>query len=350
MISKVEKKHFRVLFLIFILGGLVSAGMAQRILPPIDSDSSMDSGMGGNNSIIGTVILPSGQRLGRRVRVRLFTATRGDITSMTDDNGKFSFRGLPRGDYTVVIDTEKEFEPTTQPVNIIQFTGAPGQTYNVNIRLSLKGTTDSKAGVIDVELAGVPQPAVDFYKKAVEFAKTGDHKAAIEQLLLAIDEYSKFMQAYSDLGVAYVQLKEYEKADEAFQAALKITPEAFKPLLGRGIVLTCLNKFKEAEQILQSALKLNKQSPVGHYYLAIAVSNQNRFDEGEKEFLTSLKLGGDSMREAHRYLAVIYSAKNDKKRELEELQAYLKLVPNAPDAEQLKALVKRLSTEIAKTQ
>src|SRR2546430_13144427 len=49
-------------------------------------------------SIVGNVYLPSGQRVDRPIRVRLFTSTRGDTTTMTSDNGAFSFRRLATGD------------------------------------------------------------------------------------------------------------------------------------------------------------------------------------------------------------------------------------------------------------
>jgi hypothetical protein len=54
----------------------------------------------------------------------------------TDEYGKFAFRGLVNGEYTIVIDKEKEFEPYHQTVDIRQFRGAPPQVYNLNIRLN----------------------------------------------------------------------------------------------------------------------------------------------------------------------------------------------------------------------
>src|ERR1041384_5106158 len=76
-------------------------------------------GTGGTNGIVGNVYFPSGQRVDRPIRVRLFTSTRGDTTTMTSDNGAFSFRRLATGSYTVVIDAEKEYEPVSQGVYII---------------------------------------------------------------------------------------------------------------------------------------------------------------------------------------------------------------------------------------
>ncbi|HEY5883953.1 MAG TPA: hypothetical protein VIT88_04660, partial [Pyrinomonadaceae bacterium] len=42
------------------------------------SDSESQTGLGGMNSIVGTVFAPSGRPLESRVRIRLATMTRGD--------------------------------------------------------------------------------------------------------------------------------------------------------------------------------------------------------------------------------------------------------------------------------
>lgn len=59
----------------------------------------------------------------------------------------------------------------------------------------------------------------------------------------------------------------------------------------------------------------------------------------------SEKLGGPEMKETHCYLAIIYSSKGDKKRQLAELETYLLLAPTAADAEQLRKLVAQLKAE-----
>jgi len=55
-----------------------------------------------------------------------------------------------------------------------------------------------------------------------------------------------------------------------------------------------------------------------------------------------LELGKEEMKEAHRILAIIYSSRGAKKQAAEELEAYLKLAPDAPDAEKLRATIRQL--------
>ncbi|MFZ2172313.1 MAG: tetratricopeptide repeat protein [Methylococcaceae bacterium] len=331
-----ERKVLRLLYVILFALCFVIPVSAQMIPP-----GAGDTGLGGVNTITGTV-LAAGQRFERHVTVRLQTMTKGDRVVMTDDYGNFAFRGLISGDYTIVIDKEKDFQPFSQVVSIIQPRGFPPQTYTLSIRLEFKGRTDAKPGVLNAEFANVPKPALVHFNNAVEQAKKNDYPGAIEQLKLAIKEYPSFMLAFNELGVQYLKLNQLENADEAFQGALKIAPDAFAALINRGIANVLMKRYGEAVPILRKALKKNDQSAVGHYFLGQALANLGLFEDAEKELLASLELGKEEMKEAHRVLAIIYTSRGAKKQAADELEAYLKLAPDAPDAEKLKDKIRQL--------
>jgi tetratricopeptide (TPR) repeat protein len=301
-----------------------------------------DTGLGGVNTIAGTILVLPAQRLERHVTVRLQTMTKGDRVVMTDDYGNFAFRGLESGDYTIVIDKEKDFLPFSQVVSIIQPRGFPPQVYNLSFRLTPKAGTTGKPGVINAELAKIPKPALDLYNKAIELAKNDDRPGAILQLQGAVAEYPEFMLAYNEMGVQYMRLNNLQKSDDALQKALKIDAKAFMPLMNRGIVLVMLKRYADAEPLLREVVKMKSDQPVGHYFLGQAVAYLGNFGEAEKELSTAIKLGGDDMKEAHRLLAIIYSARGDKKDAIVELETYLRLVPTTPDAEQLRNVILKL--------
>jgi Putative Zn-dependent protease, contains TPR repeats len=324
-----------VLFSLLVVVRVTAQGIPQGA-------ASTDTGFGGVNTISGTIVSSTGQRIARRVSVRLRTMTRGDRLSTTDENGNFVFRGLPSGDFVVVIDREQEFEPFSQNVSVIQPRGMPPQTYYLSIRLELKGRARAKPGVLNAEFANVPKSALVHYDKAIEQAKKGDHPGAVEELKLAIKEYPSFMLAFNELGVQYLKLNQLENADLAFQSALKITPDAFAALINRGIANFMMKRYGEAAPILRKALKKNDQSAVGHYFLGQALANLGLFEDAEKELLASLTLGKEEMKEAHRILAIIYTSRGARKQAADELEAYLKLAPDAPDAQKLKDKIRQL--------
>jgi len=311
--------------------------VSAQLIPP----ASSETGMGGQNSITGMILAPEGHRIERRITIRLQSMARGDRVTVSEDNGNFAFRGLPSGDYILVVDKEKDFEPFSQNVSVIQMRGFPAQTYTVTIRLVPKGSTDAKPGVIDSRIANVPKKARELFAKGMELANNRDYRGAIDQLNLAIAEYPKFMIAYNELGVQYLRLGELDKADAALQEALKLDAEAYEPVMNRGIVLFTMKKYADAEPVLRKALVVQENSPVAHYFLGQTIANLGKFDEAEKELKIAVETGGEQMKEAHRLLAIIYSSRGDKKRAAGELETYLKLAPNTPDAEQLRRVARQ---------
>lgn len=308
------------------------------------SPDSGDPGTGGSYIIQGTVFMPSGHRVDRPIRVRLSTPTRGTITTMTDDNGAFSFRRLASGSYSLVIDTEKEYETVNEQVNIGQGFRAANSTeaiIPVQIRLRLKGGTSSKPEVMNADLANVPKTAVQLYNQALDLGQAGKSKDAIEKLKQAITEYPNFMLAFNELGVEYLRLNELNKADEALRSALKIAPDSSAALMNHGIVLTHLGQFAPAVSELQQALKQKDQSANGHFYLGQALANLGRFSEAEEHLNRAVALGGDEMKDAHRFLGAIYLQRGERERGVTELETYLKLAPKAKDAEQVRQIVKQ---------
>ena len=306
-------------------------------------DSASQTNLGGNNSIIGTVFGPSGRPLQQRVRIRLSTMTRGDHVFTTNENGAFAFRGLPGGSYTLSIDREQEYKSYTTSVDVLQTSsgGRPTPTVvTVNIRLEYKDRT--KAGIVDAELLSVPPKARTHYRKGIEEAEKGNREAAVEEFKQAIEDHPSFVMAFNELGVQYLKLQRPDEADQAFQNALKIDPDSFPALTNRGIAIIMMKRYGEAVPILRKALNQNDQSAVCHYLLGQALANLGLFEEAERELVVSLKLGKEQMKEAHRILAIIYSSRGAKKQAAQELETYLKLAPDTPDAAQLKEMIRRL--------
>jgi len=340
MSTKLKHRLERRALLVLVAALAYVPALGQRIEPDMG-----EVGTGGNFVIIGSVFFPSGQRVDRRIRVKLYTLTRGDVASMTDDNGRFAFRRLAPGNYEVVIDGEKDYEVVRYRVNIIQTSRTPigtEQIYPIQIRLQLKGARDLKPGVLNSELAGVPPRAQKFYNKALALAQEGNNKGAVEQLQQAITDHPKFALAFTELGAQYLNTGELDKAEKALRSALELSPDSFAARMNYGILLVRLNRFAEAETELRLALKQDEKSAVGHYYLGRALAYLGRYENAEVELNLALAFGGEEMKEAHRYLAAIYNARGKTQRSIAELEIYLKLTPKAPDAEKLRAMIQKL--------
>ena len=125
-------------------------------------------------------------------------------------------------------------------------------------------------------------------------------------------------------------------------AVVDIRTYTISDRLNLGIALLESKQFADAETNLREALKRNNNVPTGHMYLGIALLRLNRFDEAEKELVVATESSGKQLGLASYYLGGLYWRKQDYPRAVEQLETYLRLTPNAPDAERVRATIKDL--------
>lgn len=307
------------------------------------SDDLTSSNLGGPNSVVGTIVMPDRRPAGRAILVKLDKGG-NEARTWTNQDGKFTFNGVGNGTYTLTVDAGEGFDPASlsQRVEVSQPRSAPPQTFYVDIRLRWQANSAPKPSVVDADLAKAPKKAQENYLEAREAASKGDHQAAVNKLLKAIDEYPEFALAHGELGVAYMNLNELEKADKHLSLAYDLKPGSYEPLANLGIVLNRLKKYGEAEAVIRFALKIKDDSAVVHFYLGRALAGQNKLDEAETEFRTALSMGGTQMVEAHRALANLYLHRKEDQKALTELEAYLAANPKAADAKKLRDTIQQI--------
>ena len=325
---------FGLLFLLLVLA--VSTAAQEREVG-LGGDAVSD----GNNAILGSIRLPSGQKLNLRASVQLSTP-RGNFTAYSDTNGSFVFSGLRSGTYRVAIDAGKEYEPANETVEIAQSPRSSGSTYTVEVQLRLKKTDVLNPRVVDASLIGIPKPALELYGEALKSKQKGDFKQAIEQLKSAISLHAEFTLAYNELGLIYMQTNQLDDAETALQAALKISSRSCPPIFNHGLLLTQRKQFDAAETELRRAVECDDASAPAHLYLGRVLVTLQKYDEAEKYILRSILLGGEGFALAHRFLGALYVEQGKTEQGIKELEKYLKLEPNAKDAERLRDTIKRL--------
>src|SRR6185295_2656098 len=106
--------------------------------------------------------------------------------------------------------------------------GNTGDTTKVDVMLRPKAVSDA------ILFAGVPQPAIDNYKKAIESVRAGNRKKAVEEFQSALAVHPNFAMALRELGVQYQALKEWEKLAATMETLLKLTPDDPKAHLSLG--------------------------------------------------------------------------------------------------------------------
>ena len=286
------------------------------------------AGSGGSRSIQGRVYFPD-RGEGKTVRITLVSPDIGTRTAITDPDGNFIFNGLRSNTYQVTVEGAADYENYHESVVV---EGALVTKLVVHLQYK-KGTGP---------LAGVPEPALKAYQKGVEASQKNDNAAAAEQLQQALTIHSNFGLAQNELGMVYLKQGDFEKAITNFVAAEKNLPTSATPFLNHGIALVEQKKFADAKKPLQEALKRNAKLGSAQMYLGIASIGLKELPEAEAAFVKAVKIGGDSVARAHYYLGGIYWAKKENKKAADEMETYLKLRPNAPEAERLRKTIEDL--------
>ena len=310
------------------------------------------TGTGGNHLIQGKIFFPSGRRADGTIQVKLTSLNSAEITALADSSGSFTFGGLSPGNYTIVVNAGDQYEIAREGVTIDSDLNLSRQGITINqgsrrytVMVTLQPKPDPKnsmkPGVINASLAEVPENARALYQKALDVIKSGDTRQAIEDLRSAVSLYPKFPLALNELGVQYLKLGEAAKAVEPLKSAAKLSPDALTPKLNLGVALLETQQYAEAETQLREALKIGS-TPTAHMYLGLTLIKLKRFDEAQTELETAISTGGENLAQAHRYLGGIYWQKHENRRAIDEFETYLRLSPNAPDAERVRGTINDL--------
>lgn len=311
-------------------------------------------GMVGNEEISGRIFYPPGDHTPARPLVKLQSSSSQELTGVTDRDGKFRFIHLRPDQYTVVVDGGDAYERVSEMVTIGNAGPVPAQgnpfdyaipfVYEVQIYLKPKRSNSATrlAETPNPALADVPAAARDLFNQALEFAHAGKSLKAIELLQSAIVQAPKFTLAYNELGVQLLKAGQADKAAEALKQGLAIAPADFTLCLNYGIALLNLKDFPNAETQLRLAIQKNGSSPMAHFYLGLAVMNEKKFEIAEAEFETTIKNGGEKLALVHKYLGGVYWRNNHYKRAADELEKYVALEPQAPDAKKIRDTIKQL--------
>ena len=334
--------------LLFILLGILLLPLSVSA----QGSGRSSTGTGGIHLIQGYVFFPSGRRAEGTIIVKLQSYNSGELQVIPDSSGAFMFSNLSPGNYTVVINAGDEYEIASEAVFIdsdpnLSATGAripsTPRRYTVMVHLqpNNKGA-HAKAGVLNAALAAVPENARKLYEKGLEQGRADNAAKAADTLKQAVAIYPNFPLALNELGVQYLKLRQVTKAVEVLREAVRLDPNAFTARLNLGIALLEAKQFTGAEEQLREAVKKNANAATAHMYLGITLMRLSKFDESEQELLVATKANSVQLSMANYYLGGLYWRKHDYPRAVEQLEKYVTLEPNAPDAERVRATIKDL--------
>jgi tetratricopeptide (TPR) repeat protein len=169
------------------------------------------------------------------------------------------------------------------------------------------------------------------FVRAQRDIERGDIHSSIRHLGKAIAIAPEFMEAYNNLGNAYVTLKQYEDGIQQFQTAQRLDSSAPLPHVNLSYALFMLKRYPEAEAEARVALRLSPYLAKAHYMLGMSLSVRGA---GGMEAVEHLHESAADFPKARLTAARILLQSGKVSKAAEELQTYLSL----PDADERDAV------------
>jgi tetratricopeptide (TPR) repeat protein len=307
-----------------------------------------------SRQILGQVRFAPGNQPAFNVMVSCDSFGHGFIgQETTDRNGKFQFSGLGADQYVITIrvpgyiEERQETELYTTPSQYLQF--------RLNPEVSKSGV--SPPAVLDIS---IPEDARKEFEKAEALLRTG-RKESIEEgishLQAAIGIYPRFTQAQLKLGTAYMDLHQWDKAEQALKKTLEIDPRAANARFALGEIYLHQKKYEQSEKSLQDGFAIDSHSAPAHLTLARVYWERTQGIKDEALWKKSLESSYKEVNQALQLDPVLASAhllKGDLylrarrgKDALHEFEEYLRLDPRGEYAEQTRALAEKLRKALA---
>jgi tetratricopeptide (TPR) repeat protein len=166
----------------------------------------------------------------------------------------------------------------------------------------------------------------------------------------AVTVYPKFANAWNDLGRTRLLRRDAAGAKEAFLKALEADSKLVEPNIALGEDAIRAQDWQTAAKYLGRALQLDSVDyPRVWFEDAVANYNSQNSDRAEKDLREALKLPLSAKVDprANELLGFILIDKRDYPGAKDALNTYLRLLPAAPDAADIKSKISAIDGELA---
>jgi Flp pilus assembly protein TadD len=304
----------------------------------------------------GAIVGPGYKPIGN-VLVILQTGSGAQIArTTTTTDGRYTFFRVAPGNYSIEVSPNETQYQKTMVGGIVcneplrgsareSFINQPVSIPDIMLRPVARIAEITAPGVVFAQ--DVPPAAEGEYKQAEDKLAKGKKDEAVNHLNRALEIFPNYFIAAQKLGLVYLEMEQYRQAVVPLQKAINVNPKAAPAYLGIGMALVNLDRPEVALEALKEAQTLNPGSWRVHLYSGIALLNLGRLDEAEKSLKEAFALGGAAEGgSAHLYLASVYDKRKQYKEAVSELETYLKENPKAPNAENIKKVLKNMKSKM----
>ncbi len=274
-----------------------------------------------------------------RASVSLFGVASPFVATTLSDDGRFTFKKLQPGAYTLSIFVPGRGE-ARQTVEVGPGTADARQ--RVRLTLNFKESDFVVADVlrrrhsVPAKQLAVPEKAVREYEDAQKDLARRDIDSAVKRLQRAVEIAPQFSAAWNNLGTIAYQTRHYERAEECFRAALDADPGAYEPLVNLGGVLVNLHNLDEAWKYNVYAVLTRPNDALANSQLGMTYFELGKMELAEKHFAQARQIDPAHFSHPQLFLAEIHLRRGERSAAAADLDEFLKHHPDWPQAAKMR--------------
>ena len=260
-------------------------------------------------------------------------------------SGRFSFKRVPHGTYTVSVSHPNLGESNTTIEITKSFADAKGRVEtSVSLMRSVVSARQAliESNTIDARDLSISPKAKLLLKRAQRKLGRGRIDAAISTLEKAVSISDKFVEAWNLMGTIYYQQEKYKRAEELFRKAVLLDEHAFEPVVNLGGTLLSMKRPTEALPYNNFAVSARPESALANVQMGI---NYFLLGEDRKALLylnKSKHLDPYHFAHPQLILAQIYSRRGRPHAAQRELEDFLLRHPDSHLSERVRVGIERL--------
>jgi Tfp pilus assembly protein PilF len=281
-----------------------------------------------------------------RASVTVFGATSPfQVAGLTDEGGRFSFKKLRAGAYTVSV-----FLPARGEARKTVEVGAGTADSHGRVRIELGLKEDDfeyqdaskRQHAVSANELTIPEKALREYEDAGRELAKHDAGAATEHLAKALEMAPQFAAAWNEMGTIAYQTHRYERAEECFREALRADETMFEPLVNLGGVLLTLNKLDEAWRYNGYAVLARPNDALANSQMGMTYFAMGNYGLAEKHLEKARQADPAHFSHPQLVLAEIYLRRGERDKAAAAMEDFLAHHPDWPRAAKMRETIAEL--------
>ena len=226
-------------------------------------------------------------------------------------------------------------------VSLIEFPPSSGSIINVGAILMQQGAK-IEGMTVSATAYAAPKDSRKAYEKGLEAEKNGKLSDARKYFEKAVETYPRHANAWFHLGTILQKENQKDAARTAYTQATTADSKFLPPYLSLASMAGEAENWTEVVTLTGHILNSDPLNyPGAYFYNSVANYRLKKIEDAEKSGLKAERLDlRNRFPLLHLLLAEIFAQKNNYATAISEMQTYLKLAPNAKNADQVRERVK----------